>query len=93
MAYELQADFQAEVLDASHDIPIVVDFWAAWCGPCQVLGPVLESLAQESREAWRLVKVDTERFPQLAAEYRIQGIPARPCRRRAAGSTADAGER
>ena len=68
-------DFESDVLAASHEHPILVDFWAAWCGPCRVLGPVLEKLDAET-DAWSLVKVDTEANPQLAARYEIRGIPA-----------------
>lgn len=74
--HELQSDFQREVIEASHQTPIVVDFWADWCGPCRILGPTLEKLAGEARGTWRLVKVDTERYPEIAARYGIRGIPA-----------------
>lgn len=68
-------DFDSEVLAPSHERPILVDFWAAWCGPCRVLGPVLEKLDAET-DAWSLVKIDTEANPELAARYEIRGIPA-----------------
>lgn len=68
-------DFETEVIEASHERPVLVDFWAAWCGPCRVLGPVLEKLDAET-DAWALVKVDTEANPHLAQRFGIRGIPA-----------------
>ncbi|MEM9897311.1 MAG: thioredoxin [Bacteroidota bacterium] len=68
-------DFQAEVIDKSFEKPIVVDFWAAWCGPCQVLGPVITGLAEEAEEHWELVKVDTEANQEIAQQYQIMSIP------------------
>ena len=73
--YELKRDFGAEVLDASMDAPVVVDFWAEWCGPCKVLGPILEKMAAKADGAWTLVKVDTESWPDLAQIFRISSIP------------------
>jgi putative thioredoxin len=73
--YELAGDFQVEVLDASSQAPIVVDFWAEWCGPCRMLGPVLEKLAGEAAGRWRLVKVDTEAHPEIAGHFGIRSIP------------------
>lgn len=69
-------DFQKDVLDASQDQPVVVDFWAEWCAPCRILGPVLEKLAEEANGNWRLVKLNTEEQPQLAAQFGIRSIPA-----------------
>ncbi|MEK7704518.1 MAG: thioredoxin [Myxococcota bacterium] len=69
-------DFQRDVIDASRTTPIVVDFWAPWCGPCRMLGPVLEKLDQEANGRWRLVKVNTDVQQQVAAQFAISSIPA-----------------
>ena len=71
-----EADFQREVVDASHQTPVVVDFWADWCGPCKQLAPILEAAVANRGGAIKLVKVDTEANQQLAAAMRIQSIPA-----------------
>ena len=68
------ADFEAEVLKS--DKTVLVDFWAVWCMPCKMLAPIVEELANEANGAYKVGKVNVDEAPELAARYRIAGIPA-----------------
>src|SRR5262250_1767017 len=70
------ASFAADVLDASRETPVIVDFWATWCGPCRQLGPSLEKHVTAAKGAVKLVKVDIDKNPAYAGQLRVQSIPA-----------------
>jgi putative thioredoxin len=70
------AAFMVDVIDASNDQPVIVDFWAPWCGPCKTLGPALEKAVREARGAVRMVKINVDENQELAQQMRIQSIPA-----------------
>ncbi|MDQ2724002.1 MAG: tetratricopeptide repeat protein [Actinomycetota bacterium] len=70
------ATFEADVLERSSQVPIVVDLWASWCGPCRTLGPILEKVIGETDGTVELVKVDVDANPRVAATFQVQSIPA-----------------
>jgi putative thioredoxin len=70
------ATFQRDVLERSYEVPVVVDLWAAWCGPCRTLGPIIERVVAETGGTVELVKVDVDTNPQISAAFQVQSIPA-----------------
>ena len=70
-----EATFQADVIDRSHEVPVIVDFWAAWCGPCRQLSPIIEQAVERRDGAVVLAKVDIDANPNLAQQHRVMSIP------------------
>jgi putative thioredoxin len=67
--------FAADVLEASREVPVIVDFWAPWCGPCKTLGPMLEAAVDAAGGAVKMVKVNIDENPEIAQQLRVQSIP------------------
>ena len=74
MAIKKQFSGFQELLEAS-PTPVLVDFYATWCGPCQVMSPILEQVGANLRDRLQVVKIDTDRYPTIASEYQIQALP------------------
>jgi len=70
-----EASFMTDVIEASREVPVIVDFWATWCGPCRTLGPALEAAVKAARGRVRMVKIDVDQNQRIAAQLRIQSIP------------------
>ena len=69
------ADFATQVIERSREVPVVVDFWAAWCGPCRMLTPVMEKVANEPEAGFELAKVDVDANPKTASQMQVRAMP------------------
>lgn len=68
-------DFRSDVIEQSFKVPVLVEFWASWCGPCRMLGPILDQVEAEARGRWQLVKVNVDLHPTVAGHYNVTSVP------------------